>query len=303
MAKGVFVHRTDSIYEDEPEIQYQFPRQYLSRVQQVEHDWIVYYEPRGGGGRLGYNAIARVSRIIEDPKAENMYLALIEPGSYISFGRFIPYKNGPTYYESMLARPDGSLMQGRMQSAVRPLSDHDFATIVELGLSTDSPLPDRTDAPETDMPVPGVHDQMQPFEPEFDRKRIDLLLSRPVRDRSFRKTVLDAYDSRCALTGLKLINGGGRAEVEAAHIRPVADKGSDSVRNGLALSGTVHWMFDRGLITLSEDYTIQVSRHVNDPDRIWGLMTPDRRAILPRNAMLRPHPRYLEWHRQNCYKY
>jgi hypothetical protein len=37
---------------------------------------------------------------------------------------------------------------------------------------------------------------------------------------------------------LQIINGGGRTEVQAAHIRPVAAGGSDSVRNGLALSGT-----------------------------------------------------------------
>ncbi|MGH6673150.1 MAG: HNH endonuclease [Xanthobacteraceae bacterium] len=44
------------------------------------------------------------------------------------------------------------------------------------------------------------------------------------------------------MTGLQIINGGGRAEVQAAHIRPVAAGGFDSVRNGLALSGTIHWI-------------------------------------------------------------
>lgn len=32
MTKGIFVHRTDSIYDDSPAEQYQFPRQYLTRV-------------------------------------------------------------------------------------------------------------------------------------------------------------------------------------------------------------------------------------------------------------------------------
>ena len=43
-------------------------------------------------------------------------------------------------------------------------------------------------------------------------------------------------------------NGGGRAEAQAAHIQPVAENGPDSLRNGVALSSTFHWMFDRGLI-------------------------------------------------------
>ena len=36
------------------------------------------------------------------------------------------------------------------------------------------------------------------------------------------------------MTGLKLINGGGRCEIEAAHIIPVAKNGPDSPRNGIA---------------------------------------------------------------------
>jgi putative restriction endonuclease len=56
----------------------------------------------------------------------------------------------------------------------------------------------------------------------------------------FRRIIVKAYDARCAITGLKLINGGGRAEVEAAHIRPVGANGPDTVQNGLALSGSFH---------------------------------------------------------------
>ncbi|CDZ51746.1 Hypothetical protein NGAL_HAMBI2427_43030 [Neorhizobium galegae bv. orientalis] len=50
---------------------------------------------------------------------------------------------------------------------------------------------------------------------EQERDRVMQLSSRIVRDRLFRRLVLHAYDKRCAITGLKLINGGGRAEVDA----------------------------------------------------------------------------------------
>ena len=62
------------------------------------------------------------------------------------------------------------------------------------------------------------------------------------------------------MTGLKFINGGGRSEVQAAHIRPVEDRGPDSVRNGIALSGTVHWMFDKGLISVDENFDILIAK-------------------------------------------
>jgi putative restriction endonuclease len=42
MAFGVFIHRSDSIYQDQPDRHYQFPRQYLGRVNACMGDWIVY---------------------------------------------------------------------------------------------------------------------------------------------------------------------------------------------------------------------------------------------------------------------
>ena len=63
---------------------------------------------------------------------------------------------------------------------------------------------------------------------------------RSARDRNFQITVLRVYEKRFAITGLRLINGGGRAEVEAAHIRPVEYNGPDIIKNGIALSGTAH---------------------------------------------------------------
>jgi putative restriction endonuclease len=91
MARGVFLHREDSIYNDLPAEQYQFPSQYLSRASQFVGDWIIYYEPRRGPTGKGYYAIARVDRIVPDPTAAGMYLALIEPGSYLPFERPVPF--------------------------------------------------------------------------------------------------------------------------------------------------------------------------------------------------------------------
>lgn len=103
------------------------------------------------------------------------------------------------------------------------------------------------------------------------------------------------------MTGLKIVNGGGRTEVQAAHIRPVAHAGSDSVRNGLALSGTIHWMFDRGLVSIDDDYQILVARkHV--PDTALRLLNETQRLLLPERRDLRPHPAYLRYHRDNVFK-
>lgn len=118
---------------------------------------------------------------------------------------------------------------------------------------------------------------------------------------AFSAAVRSAYDNTCAMTGLKLINGGGRAEVQAAQIRPVAESGPDSVRNGLALSGTIHWMFDRGLLSLDDDLTILVAKG-RVPDTIDRLINPQRRLRAPLRPELRPHRQFLRFHRDTIFK-
>lgn len=302
MAKGVLVHRADSKYDDIPIERYQFPKRYLNRMRAYEGDWIVYYEPGTHGGRRSYTAIAFVEQVVPDPTDADMYLALIKPLSYLPFSKIVPHQDARGFMESELRKADGSLNTGRVQWAVRPISDQDFFRIVALGAPQDDAILQRSDDLET--PVEGDSIFAESAQPDLDadRQRFEQIVSRVNRDRTFRRIVLDAYDSRCAITGLKLINGGGRAEVEAAHIKPVSENGPDIVQNGIALSGTVHWMFDRGLISLSDDMDIMVSRHVNNADQIWAMVNETRKAKVPEAAALRPHPRYLEWHRTGPFK-
>ena len=296
MGFGVFVHRSDSIYEDSPAERYQFPRQYLGRVEACVGDWIVYYEPRKVAGTRGYFAVAKIRQIIPDPAAAEMYLALIELGSYLDFPNPVPFNDATGPIERGVLNEEGRI-SGRAQSAVRPLSPDDFKRIVELGLE-DAPLLPR----QAETLAVGFDEEQMPFRFDEQRERVSFTVSRIMRDRVFRRIILRAYDQRCAITGLKLINGGGRAEVAAAHIRPVEASGPDIVNNGIALSGTAHWMFDRGLIGLSDDLQILVSRQVNDLDAIKAFINPTGCAFPPLRSSERPHPHFLHWHRQHCFK-
>ncbi len=299
MAKGVFLHRADSIYDDRPEERYQFPSQYLSRASQFVGDWIVYYEPVKAG-KKGYFAIARVEEIVPDPTTAGMYIALIESGSYLPMEQSVPFNDQDGLVERGLLNVAGKI-SGRAQAAIRPISLEDFNRILERGIPDGDDVLPRVDVPQPER-VSHFYEAATPFIFDQERERASSLSNRLVRDRVFRKIVLEAYDCRCAITGLKFVNGGGRAEVEAAHIKPVEANGPDIIGNGIALSGTVHWMFDRGLISLSDDLDILVSRQVNDTDRVWNLVNPNRKAHQPQNGILRPNPRFLEWHRRNCFK-
>jgi|SRR5579883_2060381 len=299
MGFGIFVHRLDSVYNDSPAEQYQFPSQYLRRVRDCVGDWIVYYEPTKVVDTRGYFAVAKVQQVIPDPSAPGMYLALMEPGSYLDFANPVPFRGLSGLVERGVLNERGAI-SGRAQSAVRPLSPDDFRRIVGLGLEENSPLLPRLDGP---PPQPGFQEEQATFFFDQQRGRESFTVSRIVRDRIFRQIVLRAYNERCAITGLRLINGSGRAEVAAAHIRPVEANGPDIVSNGIALSGTAHWMFDRGLIGLSDDLQVLISRQANDPDAVRALINPSGRAIPPLRNSERPHPHFLRWHREHCFKH
>lgn len=295
MAKGIFLYREDSRYEDRPWAVYQFPEIYLSRASRMIGDWVIYLEPVKAG-RKGYHAVARVERITPDPTNPGMHLAIIDPSSYLDFDHHVSFRSDGDYPERSVLNEAGNV-SGRAQAAVRTIPADDFNRIIGLGLGTHDELLPRSDS---EVTLAAVAEEQVPY--EFEQDRIQILTKRTVRDRIFRTRVLKAYDRRCAFTGFQFINGGGRAEVEAAHIKSVGSKGPDVVQNGLALSGTVHWMFDRGLLSIADDATVLLSNHINDVDGVRKILFPDGRARFPADERNHPDPAFLQWHREHQFE-
>jgi putative restriction endonuclease len=289
----------DPGYDDLPEERYHFPQTYLRQAEAALNDWIIYYEPRrpttdvaSRGGRQCYFATAHVDRIQKDQHRADHFYAYVS--QYLEFDRPVPFREGLHYYERGLQRDDGGTNKGAFGRAVRPLRDEEYDLILRAGFA----------------PILGAAEQATELETalslaespaEFDRPVVERVVARPFRDAAFAWAVKNAYGETCAVTGLKIINGGGRAEVQAAHIRPVADRGPDSVRNGLALCSTIHWMFDRGLVSVEDDFGILVARD-RVPDTVARLVHPDGKLALPDRPELRPHPHFLRYHRERVFK-
>jgi putative restriction endonuclease len=316
MTKAVFTTKSASSYDDLPEVRYHFPKTYLKQAERAVGDWILYYEPRRSstdlssrGGAQVYFATARLARIRPDPLRPDHFYA--EVSSYLPFVRPVPFRDGDFYYEGGLEKPDGSTNKGAFGRAVRNLKDAEFDLIWQAGFGHVIGIEDRIrpapDVPEQPMQlIPGFADSGQAkYEADIpleqDRRIIEQLTSRPFRDRAFAAAVKDAYRDTCAMSGIKIINGGGRSEVQAAHIRPVEHRGPDSIRNGLALSGTFHWMFDRGLISVDDDYGLLLAKD-RLPDSIDRMLGGNERLILPERVDFRPHQKFLSWHRDNVFK-
>lgn len=291
MSKAVFTTKVLPAYDDLPEVRYHFPRTYLAQASAAVGDWIVYYEPRrvssaesSRGGRQCYFSVARVAKIEPDIQLPDHYYAQIT--DYLEFDVPVPFRTAQAYFESALMRPDGQTSKGAFGRSVRLLPDGEFEAILAAGFPGQTWRQDETWSE-------------QNFPPE-ERRRIDVTLSRPYRDEAFRRHVRQAYDNRCAISGLRLISGGGKPEVHAAHIQPVASNGPDSVRNGLALSGTLHWMFDRGLVTVDEHLNVVCADSL--PEDARRLVTSGKTLILPRDPTLRPHQTFLDFHRRRVFQ-
>lgn len=288
MANAVFISKVDAAYDDAVEERYHFPKVYLSRVEQAIGDWIIYYESKRDGGRMVYFAMARVLNVEPDRTQPDHYYALM--GDYVEFPELVPFRVNGKLIESFVRNPDGSTNPGAAINSVRELPRDEFEHICRLGMAP--ALEDTKSAPE---------ESVAETQSEYGGPRPIGLTARPLRDAAFARIVRKAYNRTCAMTGLQLINGGGRCEIEAAHIRPVENDGPDSPRNGLALSRTVHWLFDRGFLSLEDNGTIlQAKRLVPDP--VKRLLNPEGLIRLPSDRNSAPHSVFLKWHRDNKFK-
>jgi putative restriction endonuclease len=299
--KAVFDVKPASGYDDDITLRYHFPGKsnYLSAAREAVGDWVLFRESQRNGGRRAYVAVARVASVVPDPERAGHWYAYVE--DYLDFATPAPFVTAGRYAEAPLrgiTDPSrvGQALQGR---SMRPILNADFDAIVLAGLSEtlasenavrlglDFPAAD----PSPDPEQPGMAESI-------DRRVEQMLVNRKIRDANFRLEVCRAYEDRCAVTGLRIINGGGRSEVQAAHIRPVAVGGPDVVQNGLALSATVHWLFDRHLISIDPDYRLLVS-HNRVPSELRNLFRPEREGLLlPKDRRQWPHPAFLAHHRE-----
>lgn len=153
----------------------------------------------------------------------------------------------------------------------------------DLAISSDSPSPKPGDVRTVDGPVFG--------EPRLVRPRLG--------QGGFKVLVRDAYETRCAMTGHKIV-----PTLQAAHIVPVSANGENRVDNGLLLRSDVHTMFDRGYLGVSPDYSLQVSPRLRSEfgngDEFYARQGEVIR--LPQAAVDRPNREFLEWHMDSVFK-
>jgi putative restriction endonuclease len=144
----------------------------------------------------------------------------------------------------------------------------------------------------------------QPFavvKPEISR--IETRQNRIARGSAFPLRVRAEYQKRCCVSGILIATPAYLYEVEAAHVVPVSEGGTDDIRNGLALAQTLHWAFDRGLFGILPNRTIYLPGRVKVMTENSYLRQFEGKQILEaKTTNLRAHPDALDWHLKNRVK-
>lgn len=124
---------------------------------------------------------------------------------------------------------------------------------------------------------------------EDGRQQIATMVKRRQGQSGFRRILLRAYGTRCAITGC-----GVEPLLEAAHIHPYRGPDTNSVQNGMLLRADVHTLFDLGLITVSSEMRIVVSPTLAGTDYA---ALEGRTLRLPKSPSDRPSDLAFAWHR------
>ncbi|WP_312334712.1 HNH endonuclease [Sphingobacterium sp.] len=143
-------------------------------------------------------------------------------------------------------------------------------------------------------------------EPEANYKHISIQTEEDmfVRSGLFKRYIPQLYQDTCAMTGMRMRSTFKYNFIDACHIVPFAITHDDKVTNGIALCPNLHRAFDRGLVSVDEDYTIMVSTHIDElVDHPYSLSKLNGQSILlPYLQQYYPSQENLAWHRENVFK-
>lgn len=127
------------------------------------------------------------------------------------------------------------------------------------------------------------------------------IIKQRVNQSFFRSTILASYNLKCCITGLAIPDF-----LVASHIIPWAKDENNRLnpRNGVCLNSLHDKAFDRGFITITKDYKVQVSNYIIDYEKDESIdaffRKFDRSNIyLPEKFL--PSQEFLEYHNENIF--
>lgn len=85
-----------------------------------------------------------------------------------------------------------------------------------------------------------------------------------IRSNVFKRKIPKIYNYTCCISGLRIDSLFEVSMIDACHIIPFSESYNDTITNGIALCPNLHRAFDRGLISIDNDYRVLISDRFNE---------------------------------------
>lgn len=119
-----------------------------------------------------------------------------------------------------------------------------------------------------------------------------------VRNGIFKKLIPRIYNYTCCISGFRVESTTGIQMIDACHIVPFSESYDDTITNGISLCPNLHRAFDRGLISLDDNYKVLVSDIFLESDSNYSIRRFENKEIkLPENPKYLPSKEGLAKHR------
>ncbi|MEN8136236.1 MAG: HNH endonuclease [Thermodesulfobacteriota bacterium] len=116
----------------------------------------------------------------------------------------------------------------------------------------------------------------------------------------FNSALVEIYDHRCAICGIKLMTPEGHSAVNGIHIVPWHISKDDHPSNGLALCKICGWTFENGLLGIGRKNEVIIPTAIRLNGNLPGhlLIFKDRIIAKPKQESFKPSQENLHWHRE-----
>lgn len=119
-----------------------------------------------------------------------------------------------------------------------------------------------------------------------------------LRDGVFKREIPRIYNYTCCISGMRIDATVNVSMIDACHIIPFSESYNDTITNGIALCPNLHRAFDRGLISIDNNYKVMVSKKIIETNSKYSLKQfKGKKILLPKEIKFYPELANIEWHR------
>ncbi|MFA5971925.1 MAG: HNH endonuclease [Lentimicrobiaceae bacterium] len=138
---------------------------------------------------------------------------------------------------------------------------------------------------------------------EYQREIKNLMLQQNeeeifLRGSIFKREIPKIYNYTCCISGMKIAATISVSMIDACHIVPFSECYDDTISNGISLCPNLHRAFDRGLISIDDNYKVLVKSNWSEDQSNYSIKQFEgKQILLPSNSNQFPSLENFNLHR------